>query len=193
MTGDQFGALAYLLLLGGVIAAWHFVANRRDMGSMAQQAAIWIFIFLGAIVVAGLWSDIRDTVLPRQAVMQDGARVVVPMQQDGHFYLTLEVNGTPVRFVVDTGATEMVLSAGDAARVGLSPQELVFSGRAFTANGPVETAPVRLDTVALGPVTDEGVRAVVNSGELGESLLGMSYLRRFDRIEISDGQMLLER
>ena len=193
MTGDQFGALAYLLLLGGVIAAWHFVANRRDMGRMAQQAAIWIFIFLGAIVVAGLWSDIRDTVLPRQAVMQDGARVVVPMQQDGHFYLTLEVNGTPVRFVVDTGATEMVLSAGDAARVGLSPQELVFSGRAFTANGPVETAPVRLDTVALGPVTDEGVRAVVNSGELGESLLGMSYLRRFDRIEISDGQMLLER
>ena len=193
MTGDQFGALAYLLLLGGVIAAWHFVANRRDMGRMAQQAAIWIFIFLGAIVVAGLWSDIRDTVLPRQAVMQDGAQVVVPMQQDGHFYLTLEVNGTPVRFVVDTGATEMVLSAGDAARVGLSPQELVFSGRAFTANGPVETAPVRLDTVALGPVTDEGVRAVVNSGELGESLLGMSYLRRFDRIEISDGQMLLER
>ena len=193
MTGDQFGALAYLLLLGGVIAAWHFVANRRDMGRMAQQAAIWIFIFLGAIVVAGLWSDIRDTVLPRQAVMQDGARVVVPMQQDGHFYLTLEVNGTPVRFVVDTGATEMVLSAGDAARVGMSPQELVFSGRAFTANGPVETAPVRLDTVALGPVTDEGVRAVVNSGELGESLLGMSYLRRFDRIEISGGQMLLER
>jgi aspartyl protease family protein len=193
MTGDQFGALAYLLLLGGVIAAWHFVANRHDMGRMAQQAAVWIFIFLGAIVVAGLWSDIRDTVLPRQAVMQDGAQVVVPMQQDGHFYLTLEVNGTPVRFVVDTGATEMVLSAEDAARVGLSPQELVFSGRAFTANGTVETAPVRLDTVALGPVTDDGVRAVVNSGELGESLLGMSYLRRFDRIEISDGQLVLER
>jgi aspartyl protease family protein len=193
MTGDQFGSLAYLLLLGAVIAAWHFVAHRKELGRMAQQAAVWIFIFLGAIVVAGLWSDIRDTVLPRQAVMQDGAQVVVPMQQDGHFYLTLEVNGTPVRFVVDTGATEMVLSAEDAARVGLSPQDLVFSGRAFTANGTVETAPVRLDTVALGPVTDEGVRAVVNSGELGESLLGMSYLRRFDRIEISDGQLVLER
>jgi len=193
MTGDQIGSLAYLLLLGAVIAGWHLVANRRQMGKLAQQAAIWIFIFLGAIVVAGLWSDIRDTVVPRQAVMQDGAQVVVPMQADGHFYLTLEVNGTPVRFVVDTGATELVLSAEDAARVGITPEALVFSGRAFTANGPVDTAPVRLATVALGGVVDEGVRAVVNSGDLSESLLGMSYLRRFDRIEISGGQLVLER
>ncbi|MBF9059127.1 TIGR02281 family clan AA aspartic protease [Rhodobacterales bacterium HKCCSP123] len=193
MTGEQIGSLAYLLLLGAVIAGWHLVANRRQMGKLAQQAAIWIFIFLGAIVAAGLWSDIRDTVAPRQAIMQDGAQVVVPMQHDGHFYLTLEVNGTPVRFVVDTGATEMVLSAEDAMRVGLSPEALVFSGRAFTANGTVETAPVMLQTVALGGVVDEGVRAVVNSGDLGESLLGMSYLRRFDRIEISGGQLVLER
>ncbi|WP_284264704.1 retropepsin-like aspartic protease family protein [Roseicyclus amphidinii] len=193
MSGDQIGSLAYLVLLGVVIAGWHLVANRRQLGKLAQQAAIWIFIFLGAIVAVGLWSDIRDTVAPRQAVMQDGAQIVVPMQPDGHFYLTLEVNGTPVRFVVDTGATEMVLSAEDATRVGLKPEALVFSGRAFTANGMVETAPVRLETVALGGVVDQGLRAVVNSGDLGESLLGMSYLRRFDRIEISGGQMVLER
>ncbi|MHA7886777.1 retropepsin-like aspartic protease family protein [Roseicyclus sp.] len=193
MSGDQIGSLAYLVLLGVVIAGWHLVANRRQVGKLAQQAAIWIFIFLGAIVAVGLWSDIRDTVAPRQAVMQDGAQIVVPMQPDGHFYLTLEVNGTPVRFVVDTGATEMVLSAEDATRVGLKPEALVFSGRAFTANGMVETAPVRLETVALGGVVDQGLRAVVNSGDLGESLLGMSYLRRFDRIEISGGQMVLER
>jgi aspartyl protease family protein len=193
MTGDQIGSLAYLLLLGVVIAGWHIVAHRREMGRMAQQAAIWIFIFLGAVVVAGMWPDIHDTVAPRQAVMQDGAQIVVPMQVDGHFYLTLEVNGTPVRFVVDTGATELVLSAEDAARVGITPEALVFSGRAFTANGPVDTAPVRLATVALGGVVDEGVRAVVNSGDLSESLLGMSYLRRFDRIEISGGQLVLER
>lgn len=193
MSGDQIGSLAYLVLLGVVIAGWHLVANRRQLGKLAQQAAIWIFIFLGAIVAVGLWSDIRDTVAPRQAVMQDGAQIVVPMQPDGHFYLLLEVNGTPVRFVVDTGATEMVLSAEDATRVGLKPEALVFSGRAFTANGMVETAPVRLETVALGGVVDQGLRAVVNSGDLGESLLGMSYLRRFERIEISGGQMVLER
>ncbi|NKX44742.1 retropepsin-like aspartic protease family protein [Roseicyclus persicicus] len=193
MTGEQIGSLAYLLLLGVVIAGWHFAANRKNLGRLAQQAAVWVFLFLGAIVAVGLWSDIRDTVVPRQALMQDGRQVVVPMAPDGHFYLTLEVNGVPVRFVVDTGASEVVLSGEDAARVGLSPDGLIFSGRAFTANGMVETAPVRLETVALGPHVDTGLRAVVNAGELTESLLGMSYLRRFQRLEISGGELVLER
>jgi aspartyl protease family protein len=193
MNGDQIGSLIYLLLLATVIGGWFLVAHRRQLGRVAQHAAIWVFIFLGAIVAVGLWSDVRDTVAPRQTLMQDGAQVVVPMARDGHFYLVLELNGVPVRFVVDTGATDIVLSAADAARVGIQPENLVFSGRALTANGMVETAPVRIDRVALGGVVDEGVRAVVNRGDLEESLLGMSYLRRFDRLEISGGQMVLER
>jgi aspartyl protease family protein len=193
MNGDQIGSLIYLLLLAAVIGGWFLVAHRRQLGRVAQHAAIWVFIFLGAIVAVGLWSDVRDTVAPRQALMQDGAQVVVPMARDGHFYLVLDLNGVPVRFVVDTGATDIVLSAADAARVGIQPENLVFSGRALTANGMVETAPVRIDRVALGGVVDEGVRAVVNRGDLAESLLGMSYLRRFDRLEISGGQMVLER
>jgi aspartyl protease family protein len=193
MNGDQIGSLIYLLLLATVIGGWFLVAHRRQLGRVAQHAAIWVFIFLGAIVAVGLWSDVRDTVAPRQALMQDGAQVVVPMARDGHFYLVLDLNGVPVRFVVDTGATDIVLSAADAARVGIQPENLVFSGRALTANGMVETAPVRIDRVALGGVVDEGVRAVVNRGDLEESLLGMSYLRRFDRLEISGGQMVLER
>lgn len=193
MTGDQIGSLTYLLILAVAIAGWHFAANRRNLGRLAQHAAVWVFIFLGAIVAVGLWSDIRNTVTPRQAVMQDGGQVVVPMAPDGHFYLTLELNGVPVRFVVDTGATEMVLSGADAARIGLDPAGLAFTGQAFTANGMVQTAPVRIATVALGPHVDTGMRAVVNSGDLSESLLGMSYLRRFQRIEIAGGQLVLER
>jgi hypothetical protein len=54
-----------------------------------QYAAIWGFIFLGAIVAVGLWTDIRQTVAPRQSVMMDGARVEVPRHVDGHYYLTL--------------------------------------------------------------------------------------------------------
>lgn len=193
LNGDQIASLTYLLLFGAVIGGWLLVSNRRSLGRMAQQAAIWVFIFLGAIVAVGLWSDVRDTVLPRQSVMQDGAEVVVPMAPDGHYYLTLDLNGVPVRFVIDTGASEIVLSAADAARIGIDPASMVFSGRAYTANGMVQTAPVRIERMALGAVVDEGVRAVVNQGELDESLLGMSYLRRFDRLEISGGQLVLER
>jgi aspartyl protease family protein len=193
MTPDQIGSLIYLALLGVVIGGWHFVSQRKSLGRMAQQAAAWIFIFLGAIVAVGLWTDLRDTVAPRQSVMQDGRQIIVPMSPDGHFYLTLDLNGVPVRFVVDTGASDMVLSAEDATRIGIPPERMVFSGRALTANGMVETAPVRIDTVSLAGVTDEGVRAVVNRGDLDDSLLGMSYLRRFDRLEISGSRMVLDR
>jgi aspartyl protease family protein len=193
MTGDQTASIVYLALLGTAIALSHLVANRGNLGRVARQAALWALIFLGAIAVVGLWPTIRDTVVPRQAVLQDGRQITVPMSADGHFYLSLDLNGVPVRFVVDTGASEMVLSAQDAARIGLDPATLIYSGRAMTANGMVQTAPVRLATVALGPVVDQGVRAVVNQGELRESLLGMSYLNRFSRLEIANGRLVLDR
>lgn len=193
MSGDQTASFIYLLLLGAVIALSHLVANRGNMGRVLRQAAMWTLIFLGAIAVVGLWPTIRDTVVPRQAVLQDGRQITVPMSADGHFYLSLDLNGVPVRFVVDTGASEMVLSAQDAVRIGLSPDRLIYSGRAMTANGMVQTAPVRIETVALGGVVDQGVRAVVNQGELRDSLLGMSYLNRFSRLEIAQGRLLLER
>ncbi len=193
MNGPDIGNMIYLIILGVVIGGYLLVSNRRQMGKMAQQAAIWVFIFLGAIVVAGMWGDISNTVMPRQSVAQSGASVTLPRAQDGHYYLTLELNGVPTRLVVDTGASEIVLTQADAERAGVDMSRLIFSGRAFTANGMVETAPVTLQSVSLGGITETNIRATVNRGEMTESLLGMSYLSRFSRLEISDGKMVLER
>lgn len=193
LDGDQIANLTYLMLLGVVLGGYFLVSNRQNMGRMAQQAALWLFIFLGAIVAVGMWMDIRDDIMPQQTTMLDGAQIVVPRSQDGHYYLTLELNGAAVRFVVDTGATDMVLRTEDALRAGIDTAGLIYTGRAFTANGMVETAPVRIDRVALGGVVDQNVRAVVNQGNMRESLLGMGYLQRFARLEISDGRLILER
>ena len=125
--------------------------------------------------------------------MTDTGRIEVPRGPDGHYYLTLDINDAPVRFVVDTGATSMVLTKTDAERVGLTADDLIFYSEAMTANGPVRTAPVRLDDVALGPFHDANVRAFVNEGEMNQSLLGMDYLIRYARLEITNGQLILER
>lgn len=193
LTGDDFARIIYLGLFLSVIAGWFLLSQRQRIGKVIQQAAIWLFIFFGTILAYGIWDDIRDTVLPRQSVAVDGSQVRVPQHTDGHFYLTLEVNGTPIRFVVDTGATDMVLRAEDAEKAGIDIEALVYSNRAMTANGVIETAPVRLDEVTLGPVTDSGVRAVVNPGDMHESLLGMGYLGRFESIEITRGELILTR
>lgn len=192
MTGDQIARFAYLALLGAAVAGWFFAQNRESMGKSLQQAAIWVFLFIGTIAAVGLWMDIRGDIVPRQAVMEDGT-IEVPRAEDGHYYLTLQINGEPIRFVVDTGATEMVLSRADANRVGIDADNLAYLGNAYTANGIVRTASVRLDSVALGPITDYDLRAVVNEGDLYGSLLGMGYLNRFERIEIADSTLVLHR
>ncbi|WP_323764257.1 retropepsin-like aspartic protease family protein [Marinovum sp.] len=193
MSAMDTGQLIYLVMLLGAVVLWFIVANRNSLGKVMQHAALWGLIFLGAIAAVGLWDDIRQTVIPRQAVFSDQGRIEVPRSPDGHYYLTLDVNGHPTRFVVDTGATSIVLLEEDARAAGLLPEQLRYTGTAMTANGAVRTALVVLDEIGFEGMTDRRVTAFVNEGEMAESLLGMSYLQRFDRLEISGGRLILER
>ncbi len=192
MSTDQIMQLTYLVLLGAAIGGSAIIAGRSNMGKMAQQAAIWALIFVGVIGAYGLWEDISGDINPRQAIIDDNT-VEVPRNPDGHYYLTLEINNAPIRFVIDTGASQVVLSQSDAARIGIDPATLNYSGSANTANGIVRTAPVMLDKVSLGGITDRAIGAVVNGGAMNESLLGMTYLGLYDRIEITNGLLVLNR
>ncbi|WP_400088002.1 TIGR02281 family clan AA aspartic protease [Yoonia sp. R78084] len=192
MTTDQIMQLTYLVLLGAAIGGSAIVVGRKNMGKMAQQAAIWALIFIGVIGAYGLWEDISNDVNPRQTILSESA-IAVPRSNDGHYHLTLDVNGTAVDFVIDTGASQVVLSQRDAARIGIDANSLNYSGAASTANGVVRTAPVVLDQVRLGDITDRNVPAVVNGGDMDNSLLGMTYLGLYNRIEISNGELVLNR
>lgn len=192
MNPDQIANLAYLALLGAVIAGYFLLQNRHNLGKLAQQAAVWALIFVGAIAAAGLWSDIRDDVAPRQSVIGD-ARIEVPRSGDGHYYLRADINGAPVDFVVDTGATDLVLSRRDAARAGIDPDDLVYLGTAVTANGMVRTAAVRLDSVRIGAIEDQGIRAVVTDGDFDGSLMGMGYLGLYERMIFENNRLVLTR
>ncbi|MDA7424691.1 retropepsin-like aspartic protease family protein [Thalassococcus lentus] len=193
MDSFEVGNLIYLVLLASVLGFWFFVQNRDSLSTKVKQAAAWGFIILGTIAVVGLWEDISRTVTQRQVAFVEDGRIELPRNPDGHYYATVDLNGAPVRFVVDTGATSVVLTRQDAERAGLDEASLVFFSEAMTANGIVRTAPVTLKEVGFGPFTDQGVRAYVNEGRMDQSLLGMSYLQRFDRIEISGDRLVLER
>jgi aspartyl protease family protein len=103
------------------------------------------------------------------------------------------VNGAAVRFLVDTGATSLVLTRRDAARAGIDPDGLVYSVPTMTANGPVFSAAAGIESLRFGPFEDRGVAAMVSGGELAVSLLGMSYLDRFRTLTIEGDRMLLDR
>ena len=184
--------LMFLLLLVFALGGFVAVEFRRDAGSTARAMLAWVLIFVGVLAAVGLWEDVRRDVLPRQAVVSS-TRIEVPVSPDGHYHLTAELNGAPVRFVVDTGASTIALRPRDAERVGIDLDRLVFAGQARTANGLVPTATVRLDSVAIGDIVDENVPAIVIRGEVDRSLLGMDYLSRFARVGFESGTLVLER
>lgn len=195
MDVSDLGRATYLLILLVALTGWVLAEYRGRLGFAARTALAWGMIFLAVMAGFGLWQDLRlDGRLagrPQQAVAAGGA-ITLPRAPDGHYYLTLQIGGQPVEFLVDTGATNVVLSRADARRLGIDPDALAYVGEAETANGTVRTARVTLQDVRLGPIADATLRAYVTEGDMRGSLLGMDYLGRY-RIEIEADRMVLSR
>jgi aspartyl protease family protein len=185
--------LVYLVALLVLVAFSLSPMFRANFWKTIQQFMIWALIFVGVVVVVGSWDNIRSAALPPQVSYSEDGTIEIPKSYDGHFYVTALVNGAEIDFVVDTGASDLVLSQKDAITAGLDVENLDFYGRAMTANGEVRTAPVRLESVALGAFDDKNVRARVNGGDLDISLLGMSYLNRYPTITMTRNQLTLSR
>jgi aspartyl protease family protein len=109
-----------------------------------------------------------------------GDKATLIADSSGHFVTTGVVNGTTLRFLVDTGATSVVLSSADARRIGIN---YLAAPRSFTqtANGVIPVYNVTLDTIRVGDITLNGVAAAVIEGDkLPVALLGMSFLNRME-------------
>lgn len=189
MDGETLARVGYLAIILVAVGGWVMVEFRERMGQALRMGLAWGLIFVGVMAGYGLWSDIRRDVMPIQEVVSDGT-VEVPQAEDGHYYLTLMIDGSAVPFMVDTGASGMVLASQDAERLGIDLQELQFLGQANTANGVVRTARVTLEQVELGPFRNDRFQAFVTEGQLDQSLLGMDYLGQF-RMEFAGGKLIL--
>jgi aspartyl protease family protein len=116
--------------------------------------------------------------------------LVYPVDARGHILVNAAVNGAPVRFLVDTGASLVTLTPADARAAGLGPRQLAFNQRASTANGEVRIATVTLRQIRLGQLTIDEVPAAVTEN-LKVSLLGMSFLTRLQSYEVRGGKLTI--
>ena len=189
---DDYARLFYLVLLGMFVASYFLYDQRQKMSQTLQQAAIWGVIFVFVIIGYGFKDVFMGQVFTSDPQSISENTLALTRARDGHYYANVEVNGTMIEFVVDTGASDIVLTREDAIRVGIEPTSLRFSGRAETANGTVPVAQVWLENVRLGKFSESNVPASVNGGPMFGSLLGMSFLQNY-RIEIDGRQMLLSR
>jgi len=193
MTVDDKAYLFYMLILLFMVGAWFLYDRREGLGKSLQQAMIWGLIFVGVIIAYGFKDVFQSQLFPSAALQNGAGSVTLSRANDGHFHATLTVNGRDVDFVVDTGATLIVLSKDDAQAIGIEVENLNFLGQSYTANGVVSTADVRLNHITLGDMILYDMRASVNGGELHQSLLGMDYINQFSEFKISGDTLTLTR
>ena len=122
---------------------------------------------------------------------QVGNSMTLTADPSGHYFLTAHVNGAPVRFLVDTGATLIALTPRDAQAAGFDRDQLDFSRPVHTANGTVKVASVTLREIRLGALSLHDIDAAVMGAPGGISLLGMSFLKQLESYEIRDGKLTI--
>ncbi|MHB8529565.1 MAG: TIGR02281 family clan AA aspartic protease [Caulobacteraceae bacterium] len=110
---------------------------------------------------------------------------------DGHYWAEAEVDGHPIRFLVDTGATAVALTADDARRLGIDPASLNYSYSVATANGAARAAQVQLASIAVAGARVDNVQAFVLDRGLETSLLGMTYLGRLSEFQATPTALIL--
>jgi aspartyl protease family protein len=198
-TGDD---QASLFLRLGMVVLVSTVLLRGLHGSPRQYlkyAAIWTSII--AVLALGYAYRAELMQIPQrlQLAFNVGTPVtvgertlVVPQGEDGHYVVDGLVNGKRVRFMVDTGATETVLSPADARRLGIPVDTLTYGYESETANGKGYSAAYDATSLEVGAIRLEGFRVMVNKAPMSGSLLGMSFLKRLEAFEFRDRQLILK-
>lgn len=121
-----------------------------------------------------------------------GSLTLITRDPDSHFRAQMLVNGRPIRMMVDSGATSVVLRESDARTAGIIINAASYSASADTAGGQVAVAPVVIERLAIGTIERRDVQAaVVADDKLSQSLLGQSFLGQLNEVKISGNTMQL--
>jgi aspartyl protease family protein len=199
LSTDQFGSLIYkialLVFVGGAILTMF----RERFTQAVTAAMLWVVIGLALVVVYSYrfeLHNVADHVLVALVpgyVVSHGRNVEIGRNNAGDFAISAQINGARVAMVLDTGASAVVLTHDDAKAAGLPLEVLNYTVNIDTANGRTRAAPVTLDRIAIGGLTERSVEAlVVQPGQLKMSLLGMSFLNRLRSFEVSGDRVVLK-
>lgn len=217
--GDNFDwgtdgpRLAYVLLLL-VLVVSSLALRRTQIGFALKSLLAWAAI--GLVVVIGysyraelsaVWYRVAgelDTSRPtpvetrgdtraddRDSGRGDGRALAIRQSSDGHYYVSVRVNGSEARLLIDTGATLTVLSKHQAERAGIFPSPGEYTATVRTASGMAKAAPVQLNTLEIGEARLQNVRALVMDTPANISVLGMDTLQKFRSYKFRNGVLTL--
>ncbi|WP_375465689.1 TIGR02281 family clan AA aspartic protease [uncultured Methylobacterium sp.] len=196
---DQLASLAWMGTILTLVVAGYWRHFRGAPGANLRGLSAWVGIGLACVVgyaYRDQIQDVRDRVMgnlrPGSAIVGSGGTVTITRRADGAFRVDAQVNGRTQSFAFDTGASAVVLTAENAVALGIRPSETEFSARVSTANGTALAAPIYLDALGIGPITERRVPALVaRPGALDGNLLGQSFLTRLPGYEVRGDRLIL--
>jgi aspartyl protease family protein len=171
----------------------------RDRITKALEAALF-WVVIGLLLAVGYTyraelQEAGDRVLaeliPGRAATH-GHVVEIVRGKSGDFSIHTQINGAKIAMLLDTGASSVVLTQEAAKAAGLPTDMLAYTVNVDTANGPMHAAPVTLDRIVVGGLTEREIPAlVVQAGGLKSNLLGMTFLNRLEGWEVRGDKLRL--
>lgn len=199
LEAGEFAQVASLAALALVFGSTIVHAFRGRVGEGFRALLVWTALLAG---FAGLYAyraefqtvaeRITGEIVPGATSVGPGGEVVVSRRLDGSYVVNARIGGRATSFIFDTGASTVVLTAEAAAAAGFEPRPGDFTVPVTTANGRTFAAPVTLDRLSVGSITERNVRALVaRPGVLRQNLLGQTFLERLASYEVRGNRLTL--
>lgn len=190
---DLVWAVGALILVGSALAA-----RRVPFARAWRMALAWIAIFGLMFLLFAFRHDfalvgqrLRAAIDPEAGVVSGGT-LRIPMSDDGHFWVRGLVNGVEQRFLIDSGATTVVLSSAAVREAGIVPDENGFASLVRTANGTVAATRIDIGRLVVGPIARDDI-AAVTAPEFGDvNVLGMNFLSTLSGWGVEGRTLLLK-
>jgi len=188
--------LLLALVWGGVSVSRQggWLKTLRNIAAIALAFLVLIVGYTYKDNLSGIYSRVKAEILPGSPQSLGGGEVILRRDaRSGQFETTSLVNGVETVFLVDTGASAVVLPYEEAASFGLTDDDLNYVLQVSTANGTTFVAPVRLNAVKIGDIVVNDIRAAVSKpGELQTGLLGMTFLNRLEGYSVSGDVLTMQ-
>lgn len=166
--------------------------------SLLTKLLLWQFVFFSIITGYAFRFELQDVsdrilavLMPSHSWTNKKGQIMIARSSDGHFYTSASINNVNVKFMIDTGASDVALSKKDALKLKYDLKKLNYNRSYATANGISRAASITLSQFKIGDKVFENVKAHVGTGELDISLLGMSVLERFKSFNIDKDILIL--
>ena len=198
MENNDLSQIVYLVIL--ILIMSYGMINRKEMSLKKIVKYFLIWSLIGLIIIAlyayrfefnNFKERISGEINPTSAQLNQQGQLIINISDDSHFYVKMLINKKPILFMVDTGASDIVLNLQDAIKIGVNPKNLIFNRQFQSANGRVLGASIILKEVEISGIKFKDVKASVTNGEMGVNLLGMSFLRRFGKYEFYQDRLIL--